>query len=102
MELKWLPKVLQALEKQISNSLGENYLPEKPRVFKNKAKNAQEAHECIRPTDFSQTPENAKTLNKSELDLYALIWRSFGVSIKSCRGVADDCFNFVLLQKHSI
>ena len=61
--------------KQISSSLGDDFLPEKPRVFKNKAKNAQEAHECIRPTDFSQTPEKAKTLNKSELDLYTLIWR---------------------------
>ena len=44
-------------------------------MFKNKAKNAQEAHECIRPTDFSQTPEKAKTLKKPELDLYTLIWR---------------------------
>ena len=66
---------IASARKQISSSLGENFLPEKPRVFKNKAKNAQEAHECIRPTDFSQTPEKAKTLNKSELDLYTLIWR---------------------------
>ena len=43
--------------------------------FKNKAKNAQEAHECIRPTDFSKTPKNTKNLNRSELDLYALIWK---------------------------
>ena len=66
---------IASARKQISSSLGENFLPEKPRVFKNKAKNAQEAHECIRPTDFSQTPEKSKTLNKSELDLYTLIWR---------------------------
>ncbi len=66
---------ITSARKQISKSLGDLYLPEKPRVFKNKAKNAQEAHECIRPTDFSKTPENAKNLNKSELDLYALIWK---------------------------
>ena len=66
---------IASARKQISSSLGEDFLPEKPRVFKNKAKNAQEAHECIRPTDFSQTPEKSKTLNKSELDLYTLIWR---------------------------
>ena len=66
---------IASARKQISSSLGDDFLPEKPRVFKNKAKNAQEAHECIRPTDFSQTPEKAKTLNKSELDLYTLIWR---------------------------
>ena len=66
---------IASARKQISRSLGEDFLPEKPRVFKNKAKNAQEAHECIRPTDFSQTPEKSKTLNKSELDLYTLIWR---------------------------
>ncbi len=66
---------IASARKQISSSLGDDFLPEKPRVFKNKAKNAQEAHECIRPTDFSQTPEKAKTLNKSELELYTLIWR---------------------------
>ena len=66
---------IASARKQISSSLGENFLPEKPRVFKNKAKNAQEAHECIRPTDFSQTPEKQKNLNKSEMDLYTLIWR---------------------------
>ncbi|MDC3090731.1 type I DNA topoisomerase, partial [Paracoccaceae bacterium] len=66
---------IASARKQISNSLGEDFLPEKPRVFKNKAKNAQEAHECIRPTDFSRTPEKAKNLNKSELDVYTLIWR---------------------------
>ena len=66
---------IASARKQISSSLGDDFLPEKPRIFKNKAKNAQEAHECIRPTDFSQTPEKAKTLNKSELDLYTLIWR---------------------------
>jgi DNA topoisomerase-1 len=73
--IEMAPEGISSARKEISNSLGENYLPEKPRVFKNKAKNAQEAHECIRPTDFSQTPENATKLNKSELDLYALIWR---------------------------
>ena len=73
--IEMAPEGITSARKQISDSLGKDFLPEKPRVFKNKAKNAQEAHECIRPTDFSQTPEKAKNLNKSELDLYTLIWR---------------------------
>ena len=73
--IEMAPEGITSARRQISSSLGEDFLPEKPRVFKNKAKNAQEAHECIRPTDFSQTPEKQKNLNKSELDLYTLIWR---------------------------
>ena len=73
--IEMAPEGISSARNQISDLLGDTYLPEKPRVFKNKAKNAQEAHECIRPTDFSKTPENAKNLNKSELDLYGLIWK---------------------------
>ena len=73
--IEMAPEGITSARRQISDSLGNHYLPEKPRVFKNKAKNAQEAHECIRPTDFSKTPKTAKNLNKSELDLYALIWK---------------------------
>ncbi len=73
--IEMAPEGITSARKQISSSLGKDFLPEKPRVFKNKAKNAQEAHECIRPTDFSQTPEKSKSLNKAELELYTLIWR---------------------------
>jgi DNA topoisomerase I len=55
---------------------GERYVPEKPRVYTSKVKNAQEAHEAIRPTSFARTPEKvARHLQNDEARLYELIWK---------------------------
>ncbi|OFW83694.1 MAG: DNA topoisomerase I [Alphaproteobacteria bacterium GWF2_58_20] len=60
----------------IADSFGENYCPAKPRFFKSKVKNAQEAHEAIRPTDVFRRPESiAAHLERDELRLYELIWK---------------------------
>ena len=60
----------------IGKEYGDNYLPESPRAYKSKAKNAQEAHEAIRPTDLSITPKQArKFLDKDQFALYELIWK---------------------------
>ncbi|HNZ83887.1 MAG TPA: type I DNA topoisomerase [Candidatus Pacearchaeota archaeon] len=62
----------------ISNVYGEKYLLPEPRIFSKKSKLAQEAHEAIRPTKSSNTPENLKTkLNEKQIKLYDLIWRRF-------------------------
>lgn len=62
----------------IGSLYGEKYLPKEPRIFKKKVKNAQEAHEAIRPTDPSLTPEKIKEfLTDDEFQLYDLIWRRF-------------------------
>lgn len=59
----------------IKNNFGDKYLPKGPRVFK-KAKAAQEAHEAIRPTSFTRTPEKLKdVLEPDMLKLYELIWK---------------------------
>lgn len=56
---------------------GPDYVPAKPNFFKSKS-NAQGAHEAIRPTDVTLTPESLKdTLDASQLKLYKLIWRRF-------------------------
>ena len=55
---------------------GEESLPETPRVFKNKTKNAQEAHEAVRPTQAARAPDVVKPhLNDEQFRLYDLIWR---------------------------
>ena len=55
---------------------GGDSLPEQPRVFKTSAKNAQEAHEAIRPTSVEQTPASVGAhLNRDQLRLYELIWK---------------------------
>ena len=60
----------------IEQRYGPQYLPESPRIYKTAAKNAQEAHEAIRPTDLSRRPEDvARVLDRDQLRLYELIWK---------------------------
>ena len=58
----------------IGTEFGDDYLPGQHRVYKSKAKNAQEAHEAIRPTSFSRTPASLN-LNGDMKKLYELIWK---------------------------
>jgi len=59
----------------IGNTYGPQYVPESPRMYKTKAKNAQEAHEAIRPTDASRKPKDlAAYLDDDQMRLYTLIW----------------------------
>ena len=60
----------------IAKDYGDTYLPEKPNYYKNNVKNAQEAHEAVRPTSFKRRPESlARVLNKDQFKLYELIWK---------------------------
>jgi len=64
----------------IQSSIGKEYLPDKPNVYKAK-KTAQEAHEAIRPTDVHRTPDTLKDyLDNDQLRLYELIWKRFVAS----------------------
>ncbi|MDY6857514.1 MAG: type I DNA topoisomerase [Thermodesulfobacteriota bacterium] len=67
---------LAQAKKIISKMFGDQYTLKAPRYFKNKAKNIQEAHEAIRPTDLGSTPEDLKAfLTPEQSKLYTLIWR---------------------------
>ena len=69
-------EAIAATRVMIADCYGDGYLPPSPRVYKSRAKNAQEAHEAIRPTDASRRPEDlARFLSKEELALYGLIWK---------------------------
>ncbi len=71
---------LAQVRELIPERFGSNYLPEKPNVYKSK-KDAQEAHEAIRPTDVSRTPEEVrKYLPEDMFKLYQLIWQRFVAS----------------------
>src|SRR3977135_1752939 len=64
----------------IGAKFGQPYLPEKPNAFKSK-KDAQDAHEAIRPTDAARTPEDVKPfLSEDMFKLYQLIWQRFVAS----------------------
>lgn len=69
-------EAVDQIRKLIDKNFGDKYLPSSPRVYKSKAKNAQEAHEAIRPTDINLTPESLKDkLEKDYYRLYDLIWK---------------------------
>ncbi|TKW67391.1 MAG: type I DNA topoisomerase [Paracoccus denitrificans] len=69
------PEAVMAARDAIKAKFGANYLPKSPRMYKNKAKNAQEAHECIRPTDMSLSPDKLRISEKDQRALYDLIWK---------------------------
>jgi len=72
---------LHSARAQIERMYGANYLPDKPNFFRTKAKGAQEAHEAIRPTDVTRTPESLRsTLSDEQYKLYKLIWDKFVAS----------------------
>ena len=76
--------------KVISNEFGSKYLPDAPRLYKSKAKNAQEAHEAIRPTNLLHKPSDVRSkLDDDMWKLYDLIWK---------RTVASQMENAVLDQ----
>jgi len=67
-----------AASKYISKKFGKDHRPPKPRVYRTKSKNAQEAHEAIRPTEPSRDPESVrKFLTPEQFKLYELIWQRF-------------------------
>lgn len=69
------PEAVMAARDAIKEKFGEKYLPDSPRMYKNKAKNAQEAHECIRPTDMFVSAEKAKIADPDQRKLYDLIYK---------------------------
>ncbi|MEL6167211.1 MAG: type I DNA topoisomerase [Pseudomonadota bacterium] len=69
------PEAVSAAREAIGDRYGAEYLPGSPRMYKNKAKNAQEAHECIRPTDMSADIDSLKVTDPDQKKLYDLIWK---------------------------
>jgi DNA topoisomerase-1 len=68
------PEAVMAARAEIKSRFGASYVPDSPRMYKNKAKNAQEAHECIRPTDMAASPDKLR-LEDDQRRLYDLIWK---------------------------
>nr|WP_184747893.1 type I DNA topoisomerase [Spirochaeta isovalerica] len=74
------PEAIEEVRNYISDTYGEKYLPAKANVYSSK-KNAQEAHEAIRPSSVANRPEDVKPyLDKDQFRLYELIWQRFVAS----------------------
>ena len=68
-------EAIESIRLLIDEQYGDKFKPNSPRVYKNKAKNAQEAHECIRPTNINILSETLINLDKDQGRLYDLIWK---------------------------
>src|SRR5438132_655604 len=69
-------EAITAARRLIGDEFGGRYVPSEPRVYRSPAKNAQEAHEAIRPTDLARKPNDvARHLDRDQLRLYELIWK---------------------------
>jgi DNA topoisomerase-1 len=69
-------EAMLAIRDHVGTAFGKEYQPPSPREYTTKAKNAQEAHEAIRPTDVTRTPEAvARYLDADQLALYSLVWK---------------------------
>lgn len=69
-------EAVDEIRQLIADKYGKHNVPDQPRSYKTKSKNAQEAHEAIRPTSAMRTPESvASALSAEQLKLYTLIWK---------------------------
>ena len=69
------PEAISDIRSMIGKNYGKEYVPGSPRIYHNKSKNAQEAHEAVRPTDPHRTPDQvAKYVDRDQARLYELIW----------------------------
>jgi DNA topoisomerase-1 len=69
-------EAIMGIRDHVKSAFGPDYLPGAPREYSSKAKNAQEAHEAVRPTDVTRTPQQvARYLNPDQRRLYDLVWK---------------------------
>ena len=73
------PEAIEEARSVIASQFGAAYVPDKPRYYANKAKNAQEAHEAIRPTSLARRPDSLR-LEGDLARLYELIWKRMAAS----------------------
>ena len=80
------PEAVDQARAAIKDRYGAEYVPSQARIYKNKAKNAQEAHECIRPTDMAKDAASLKISDADQRKLYDLIWkRTLACQMESAR-----------------
>jgi DNA topoisomerase-1 len=80
-------EAIDGARRLLESEYGSAYLPKSPRIYKSKQKNAQEAHEAVRPTDLARRPNAMRAyLDADEMKLYELIWkRTLASQMESAR-----------------
>lgn len=69
------PQFINGARDFVDKHFGKEYTPEKPNFYKNNSKNAQEAHEAVRPTNINSTPDKLAKLTAEEHKVYTMIWK---------------------------
>lgn len=97
------PEAVMATRSLIETKYGKNYVPNSPRMYQSKAKNSQEAHEAIRPTDVSKLPEvlHAK-LEPDQAKLYQLVWKRMVASQMAAAIFDQVAIDFETADKYAI
>lgn len=96
-------EAITAARELIGKKYGKNYLPSAARQYKTKSKNAQEAHEAIRPTDLHRLPEKiSKTLDKDLTKLYELIWKRMVASQMESALLDQVAVDFTSTDKQAV
>ncbi|MBN1670235.1 MAG: type I DNA topoisomerase [Kiritimatiellae bacterium] len=94
------PGAVEACRALIQSRYGADYVPEKPNVFKSRS-GAQEAHEAIRPTDVTRTPDSLQdALQPEEQRLYRLIWNRFVASQMAAAKIAQRTAEVEAVGQH--
>ncbi len=94
------PGAINEMRKLIGERYGQPYVPETPRLYKAKAKNAQEAHEAIRPTSIYRRPETLR-LDSDQARLYELIWKRTIASQMEAARVENTVINLLSADKQT-
>jgi DNA topoisomerase-1 len=94
------PGAINEMRKVIAERFGQPYVPESPRLYKVKAKNAQEAHEAIRPTSVFRRPETLR-LDGDQARLYELIWKRTMASQMEQARVENTTINLFTADKQT-
>ena len=94
------PGAINEMRKLIGERYGSSYVPETPRFYKAKAKNAQEAHEAIRPTSMYRRPETLR-LDGDQARLYELIWKRTVASQMESARVENTVINILSADKQT-
>ena len=94
-------EAITAARQLIEQQYGASYRPDEPRLYKTQAKNAQEAHEAIRPTDMFRRPEAvARQLDADQLRLYELVWKRAVASQMSTALIDQVAVDIATSGKH--
>ncbi len=94
---------IQEAREVIATEFGKSYVPTEPKRYKTKSKGAQEAHEAVRPTKFSRTPQSVQSyLSPHEYKLYKLIWERAMASQMSSADVESTTVSIEPTDKPSV